>query len=259
VASVTERQERAMSFGSIAEDYDGVRPQAPQHAVDWLVPPGCAVAVDVGAGTGLFTRALVEKAAQVIAVEPDARMRKVLAARSPGVRVVEGRGESIPLSDAAADAVFASSAWHWMDPERAVPEIGRVLRDGGRFGLIWTSRDREVDWVRNLARLPGEDAPEAESADRFLRRLDVVLPEPAIFHNIAREAFGFVRPMPVEDVVTMVGTHSRLILASPDDRAQRLAHARADLRTRFPGADVIDVPMRAWCWRADRIARGGED
>ena len=46
------------------------------------------------------------------------------------------------------------------------PEIGRVLRDGGRFGLIWTSRDREVDWVRDLDRLPGQDTSEAETADR---------------------------------------------------------------------------------------------
>jgi SAM-dependent methyltransferase len=247
-----------MSFGSVAEDYDGLRPQAPQEAVEWLVPPGCELAVDVGAGTGLFSRTLVGRAAQVIAVEPDARMREVLAARSPGVRVVEGRGESIPLPDVAADAVFVSSAWHWMDPERAVPEIGRVLRDGGRFGLIWTSRDREVDWVRNLDRLPGQDPVGAESADRFRRRLDFDLPEPRIFHNIARETFGFVRTMAVEDVVAMLGTYSRVIIASPDDRAQRLAEARAALDARFPGADEIDIPMRALCWRADRIPRGGK-
>ena len=234
-----------MSFGSIAEDYDGLRPQAPREAVDWLVPPDCQVAVDVGAGTGLFTRTLVGRAAQVIAVEPDARMRTVLAARSPGVRAVEGRGESIPLPDAAADAVFVSSAWHWMDHEKAVPEIGRVLRDGGRLGLIWTSRDREVDWVRNLGRLSSEDTSEAESADRFRRRLDVVLPEPRIFHNIAREMFGFVQTMTVEDVVAMLGTYSRVIVASPDDRAQRLAKAGAALEARFPGADAIGIPMRA--------------
>jgi SAM-dependent methyltransferase len=258
VAAVTDRQERAMSFGSIAEDYDGLRPQAPQQAVDWLVPPGCEVAVDVGAGTGLFTRTLVDRAAQVIAVEPDARMRKVLTARSPGVRVVEGCGESIPLADASANAVFVSSAWHWMDHERAVPEIGRVLRDGGRFGLIWTSRDRKVDWVRNLDGLRGQDTSQAESADRFRRRLDVVLPAPPIFHNIARDTFGFVRTMTVEDVVAMLGTYSRVIVASPADRAQRLAEARAALQARFPGADVIEIPMRAWCRRADRIARGGE-
>jgi SAM-dependent methyltransferase len=258
VAGVTDRQERAMSFGSIAEDYDGLRPQAPHAAVDWLLPPACEVAVDVGAGTGLFTRTLVDRAAQVIAVEPDGRMRKVLAARSPGVRVVEGRGESIPLPDAAADAVFVSSAWHWMDHERAVPEIGRVLRDGGRLGLIWTSRDREVDWLRNLDLLPGSDTSEAESADRLRRHLDFALPEPQIFHNIARETFEFVRTMTVEDAVAMVGTYSRVIVASPDDRAQRLAQARAALEARFPGADVIDIPMRARCWRADRISRGAE-
>jgi SAM-dependent methyltransferase len=256
VANMTDRQQRAMSFGSIAEDYDALRPQAPQGAVDWLVPSGCEVAVDVAAGTGLFTRTLVDKAAQVIAVEPDARMRAVLAARSSAIDVREGRGESIPLPDAGADAVFISSAWHWMDPERAVPEIGRVLRDGGRFGLIWTSRDREVDWVRELDRLPGEDTPEADSPDRFQRRhRNVVLPEPQIFHNIARETFHFARTMAVEDAVAMVGTYSRVIVASADDRAQRLAHARAALEARFPGADTIDIPMRSWCWRADRIAR----
>jgi hypothetical protein len=53
----------------------------------------------------------------------------------------------------------------------------------------------------------------------------------------------------------MVGTYSRVIVASPDDRAQRLAHARAGLEARFPGADTIDIPMRSWCWRADRMAR----
>ncbi len=251
---MTDRQERAMSFGSIAENYDGLRPHAPEQAVDWLVPPGCDVAVDVGAGTGLFTRALAGKAAHVTAVEPDARMRAVLSARSPGVRVVEGRGESIPLPDASADALFVSSAWHWMDPERAVPEIGRVLRDGGRFGLIWTSRDREVDWVVGLDRLPGEEASEAE---RFRRHLDVVLPDPQIFHDIARETFRFVRTMSVEDVIAMLGTYSRVIVASPQDRDRRLAQARALLKERFPSADTIEVPMRARCWRADRIARGG--
>jgi SAM-dependent methyltransferase len=254
---MTNRQERAMSFGAIAEDYDGLRPQASQQAVDWLVPSNCEVAVDVGAGTGLFTRTLVGRAAQVIAVEPDARMRGVLAERSPGVRAVEGSGESIPLPDVAADAVFVSSAWHWMDPERAVPEIGRVLRDGGRFGLIWTSRDRQLDWVRNLERLPGETLPEAESLDRFRRRhQNVVLPEPQIFHNIARETFSFVRTMRIDDAVAMLGTYSRVIIASPEDRAQRLDHARAVLAEHFPGAETIDIPMQSRCWRADRIARG---
>ncbi|MCV7242099.1 class I SAM-dependent methyltransferase [Mycobacterium mantenii] len=254
---MTDRQIRAMSFGSIAEDYDALRPHPPRHAVDWLLPSDCEVAVDVGAGTGLFTRTLVGRAAQVVAVEPDARMRAVLAERSPGVRAVEGTGEAIPLPDHSADAVFVSSAWHWMDPECAVPEIGRVLRDGGRLGLIWTSRDRDVDWVRDLDVLPGDDTTELDAPDRFRRRHEnVVLPDPQIFHNVASERFAFVRRMTIDDVVAMLATYSRVIITSPDDRAQRLANARAVLTDHFSGAEAIDVPMQSRCWRADRIARG---
>jgi SAM-dependent methyltransferase len=158
---VTFNRERATSFGSVAESYDRVRPGPAAEALDWLVPRDCGLAVDVAAGTGLFTRALTGRATQVVAIEPDERMRAVLAQRSPGVRVLAGWGEQMPLPDGCADAVFVSTAWHWLDPGRAVPEIARVLRPGGRLGVVWTSRDRREDWVAelDLLRLPGIDAP----------------------------------------------------------------------------------------------------
>jgi SAM-dependent methyltransferase len=136
-----------MSFGAVARDYDRLRPSPPPEAVDWLLPARRDVVVDLAAGTGLLTRALSGKVGHVIAVEPDERMRSVLQARSAGVEVLAGRGEAIPLPDATADAVFVSSAWHWMDPELAVPEISRVLRDGGRFGVIWTGREPRIEWL----------------------------------------------------------------------------------------------------------------
>ena len=160
-----------MSFGAIADDYDRVRPVAPPDAVDWLLPDDCQTAVDLGAGTGLLSRALASRVPQVIAVEPDPRMRAVLQARSPGVRVMAGTGEAIPLPDASADGVFVSSAWHWMDPDRAVPEIARVLRDGGRFGVIWTSRDRGSGWLRefDLARQQASADPDRRDPARASR------------------------------------------------------------------------------------------
>src|ERR1022692_2331724 len=97
VPGVASRAERSMSFGAIAGDYDRLRPSPPDAAVDWLLPAHCRVAVDLAAGTGLLTRVLAGKVPQVVAVEPDRRMRAVLLARSPDVRVVEGRGEAIPL------------------------------------------------------------------------------------------------------------------------------------------------------------------
>ena len=144
---MTDRETRRLSFGSVAADYDRYRPAPPPRALDWLIPPDATAVLDLAAGTGAVTRLLIGRAARVVAVEPDERMRSVLAARCPEAEVLEGRGEDIPLPDASVDAVVIASAWHWLDPERAVPEIARVLRPGGALGVIWVSRDSRVDWV----------------------------------------------------------------------------------------------------------------
>src|SRR5262249_57841912 len=131
---MTDDAAQAMSFGSIAADYDRLRPSPPQDAVRWLLPSRCAVAVDLAAGTGLLTRALAGRVGKVVAVEPDGRMAAVLRERSPEVHVTAGRGEAIPLKDQSADAVLVSSAWHWMDPEVAGPGDARGLGGCGPVG-----------------------------------------------------------------------------------------------------------------------------
>jgi SAM-dependent methyltransferase len=230
------------------------------------VPAGCQVAVDLGAGTGLFTRALFGRAAEVIAVEPDGRMREVLARRSPGMRVVEGRGEAIPLPDGCADALFVSTAWHWLDPARAVPEIARVLRSGGRLGVIWTSRDRAEDWVAglDLLRLPGVSGPDvdadaprtvAEARAKLDGQHSVTLPAGAEFTNVEAASFRFTRSVTVDDTVSWLATNSAFITASAADQAAGLDRCRAALLERADSDQVIQMPMRSWCWRADRTSR----
>ena len=248
---------RATSFGQVAGEYDRVRPGPPDEALDWLVPQNCQLAVDVAAGTGVFTRAVQRRAAQVIAVEPDDRMRAVLAARSPGVRAVAGRGEAIPVPDASADGVFVSSAWHWLDPDRAVPEIARVLRDGGRLGVIWTSRDRRVDWVAELdvLRRPHDVRSAEDARSQLRRRHEVTLPGNAPFENIATASFAFVRTMTVDDAVDWLATYSGLITAPAGERAAGLAGAREALLRRANADGVIEIPMQSTCWRADRVHR----
>jgi SAM-dependent methyltransferase len=250
-----------MSFGAIAEDYDRLRAGPPEAAVDWLLPAGCQVAVDLGAGTGLLTRALARKVPQVVAVEPDERMAAVLRARSSaehfaGIRVAPGRGEAIPRPDASADGVFASSAWHWLDPERAPREIARVLRDGGRLGVIWTSRDRGTDWVREVESFRDRAVRAADDRDGQWppHRREVSLPG-ELFGRVESASFSFTRRMAIGDFVDMLATYSGAITASPEDREAGLARARAVLEEQFPGASQIDVPMRSRCFRADRLSR----
>jgi SAM-dependent methyltransferase len=255
VEVVTSREQRAQSFGAIAEDYDRLRPSAAPEAVDWLVPLATGVAVDVAAGTGLFTRLLADRVPTVYAVEPDDRMRAVLAERSPGVTALAGTGERIPLPDASADALFVSSAWHWLDPDRAIPEIARVLRDGGRLGVLWTSRDRDVEWVRDLDRKPGDPPWDGDAELAHRRRRAEGLDEVPFFDHAESASFGFTRRMLVDDLVEMVATYSAVITASDEIREALLGAAREKLAARFPGATQIEVPMRTWSWRGDRIAR----
>jgi SAM-dependent methyltransferase len=241
----------------VADDYDRTRPGPPDEALDWLVPPDCTVAVDVAAGTGLFSRALHRRVRLVVAVEPDDRMRTVLAANSPGVRAVEGRGEAIPVPDASADGVFVSSAWHWLDPDLAIPEIGRVLRNGGRLGVIWTGRDRRADWAAELNRTRrAQGAGPADAAGSRPRRgHEVVLPENAPFENVASASFTFVRTMSVDDAVDWMGTYSGVITAPAEEQAAGRTRAREVLLRHANEAGLIEIPMRSVCWRADRMPR----
>jgi SAM-dependent methyltransferase len=169
------------------------------------------------------------------------------------VRVVAGIGESIPLRDECADGLFVSSAWHWMDPPLAVPQIARVLRDGGRFGLIWTGRDREVDWVRALDQLrePRENPDPTHSAGAGRRNRLIDLPEGHPFEAIESASFSYTVHVSVDDLVRSVGTYSRIITASEDDRAETLAKVRAAVEDQFPGATEVALPIRSLCWRAD--------
>jgi SAM-dependent methyltransferase len=252
---VASNADRALSFGAVAEEYDRLRPTPPPEALDWLVPEPCNVAVDVGAGTGLFTRALAQWVDTVIAVEPDPQMRAVLAERSPDIELREGTGESIPLVDASADAIYVASAWHWLDESRALPEIARVLRDGGRLGVLWTSRDRELDWVRELDLAPGEERPVDAVEDRHRIRRDVKSGGDDWFTRVERRSFAFTRRMRPSDVVDMVATYSKVITAPPDRRAEILGRARSILAAQYGDAAEIDFPMRTWCWRGDRVPR----
>lgn len=243
----------------MADDYDQARPSPPGQALDWLVPPGCTVAVDLAAGTGLFTRALADRVADVIAVEPDDRMRAVLAARSPALHAAAGRGEDIPAGDASADAVFVSSAWHWLDPALAVPEIARVLRDGGRLGVIWTGWDQRSGWVAELGALrrrsrDGERGA-GEATPRTRRHREVTLPPGAPFGAAETASFTFTRQLSVEDAVRWLGTYSGVITAPAGQRAAGLAGAREVLARQAGPDGLVTFPMRSSCWRASRLPR----
>ncbi|WP_308908769.1 class I SAM-dependent methyltransferase [Pseudomonas canadensis] len=138
-------------FSTQAVTYAQGRPDYPRQLTGWLADTlhidTLSSVIDLGAGTGKFTRLLSTLAPTLIAVEPVAAMGAQLTKLLPDVRLVNGTAESIPLPAASADAVVCAQAFHWFSTEAALAEIHRVLKPGGRLGLVWNVRDESVDWV----------------------------------------------------------------------------------------------------------------
>lgn len=150
----------ATYFGRAAAEYARGRPGYPQEAVDWMLEGVDGVVLDLGAGTGKLTEAVLHSGHRAVAVDPDPVMLATFELHVPGVTPVRGSAERIPLEDASVDAVVVGQAWHWFDAAAASAEIARVLRPGGRLGLIWNVRDETVDWVVDLTRVIGHSAAE---------------------------------------------------------------------------------------------------
>lgn len=131
-------------FSDRVGDYVRFRPSYPAALLDCLeatagLAPGARVA-DVGAGTGLFTRLLLDRGAEVFAVEPNAAMRAAaerdLAGRQ-GFHSVRGMAEATALPAGSVALVTCAQAFHWFDTARARDEFRRILAAGGRCALIW--------------------------------------------------------------------------------------------------------------------------
>lgn len=166
MANIHRSAENGFSASSLT--YQSGRPGYPKAVSTWLsdelqIGAGDQL-LDLGAGTGKFTRLLVETGAHIVAVEPVREMLDLLRRSYPTVEAREGTAETIPSTDASLEAVFCAQAFHWFASQHVMAEIHRVLRPGGVLGLIWNMRDQSVRWVAELSRIM---APYEAGTPRF--------------------------------------------------------------------------------------------
>ena len=254
----------ASSFGGVASHYERFRPGPSVEAVAWYLPHRVARVVDLGAGTGALARLLVGRSDEVVAVEPDDRMRSVLAAAVPGVSARAGSGESMPVDDASADAVIASTSWHWMDPVATVDEAARVLVPGGYLGALWTGADPDGPFLAGArdrlaasgAGEPGSgDSELAGLADRTLGQDDhaLVIPDGAPFDSPERATFTWDIALDADELVGLLDTFSWVITMPGGRRTALFAQAREMLASLgIEGSATVDITWRTDAYRARR-------
>ncbi len=151
-------------FASVADEYELGRPEYPPGVVGALAAElglkDGATVLDLAAGTGKLSRALLAAGLDVVAVEPQQALRERLAASVGAERAREGLAESIPLADRSAAAVTVADAIHWFDHTPALAEIARVLADGGSLAVLTTIPDWSgASWAEEVGGMLAELRP----------------------------------------------------------------------------------------------------
>jgi Methylase involved in ubiquinone/menaquinone biosynthesis len=186
--------------------------------------------LDLAAGTGRLTAELARRFAQVVAVEPDGRMRAVHG------EALAGSAEAIPLGDDAVDAIFVGEAFHWFDPAAAIPELARVLRPRGGLAIVSTH------WWETEPPLPDEAlGPLSEPYERSrpLRRppWDGAFAD-SRFEPLHQERAEEAITVSPDELLTLYSTTSSLAALPVEERDALFARVRPLL------ADSYRLPLR---------------
>jgi ubiquinone/menaquinone biosynthesis C-methylase UbiE len=237
----------AHSFGSVAEAYERGRPTYPVEAVRWMLGDHPQTVLELGAGTGKLTRVISGLGHDVHATDPDEAMLQVLEREVPGVRTAQAGAEEIPLGDASVDAVVAGQAFHWFDLDRALPEIARVLRPGGRICLVWNYRNEKIPWVRRLGTIIGTQEQQTDPAQ------DLIFSE--LFGFLEEHEFTHWRVIDRQSIQDLVLSRSNVAVLDEAGRAAKLAEVLAFYDEYGRGMDGMQLPYVTHCFRADLLDR----
>jgi SAM-dependent methyltransferase len=262
-SSAAVHRAAAEGYTTTADAYVRGRPGYPPEVAGWLrdtldLGPGRTV-LDLGAGTGKFTRRLVDTGAHVIAAEPVAAMLAKLSAELPQVDTLAVTADALPLPDESVDTVICAQSFHWFATGAALAEIRRVLKPGGRLGLIWNMRDASIGWVAQLDAIVNRR--EGDAPRYYTGAWRDVFPFDG-FGPLHVQRFSTGHTGSPEDVIVARVHSTSFIAALPaDEQAQVDAEVRALIATEptLSGRDTITVPYVTHAYDAVKIPRTHAD
>jgi SAM-dependent methyltransferase len=248
---------RALSFGSVAEDYEATRPGWPLEpfaiAFEHFDTRDRPEVVEVAAGTGKLTRTLLEIAGTLVAVEPDDDLRAVLQRELPGVTALAGTAESLPLGSAIADVACAGQAFHWFQADLALDEMARVLRPRGLAIAGWNTPPEDGTWydaVVDFLRVANPDHLPATTRDWSA----TFAAHPA-YEGLLEISARHEQPLDRAAFRRLLGTHSAINVLPPERRAELIgeALAEADAQGAFGADGRCAIPWRCDLYVLQRV------
>ncbi len=215
----------ATGFSAAADAYERGRPGYPAEAMAWIaerleIGPGRNV-LDLAAGTGKLTRALVPFGGRVIAVEPIDEMREHLFAALPDVEAFDGTAEAIPLPDGSVDVVASAQAFHWFRADEALREIHRVLRPGGGLALVWNLRDLSDPLQARIQEILAPHGGDARSHRDF--DPVAIVDQSELFGPVEHRSWPYEQRLSRAHLVDRIASTSYIAILDPDARAEVLS------------------------------------
>jgi SAM-dependent methyltransferase len=248
--------ERRLIFGSAAEAYERHRPEYPAALFDDVVAygglvPGSPV-LEVGAGTGKATRALLARGLEVTGIEPDPDMAGVLARTCPAANVVVSGFEAFDPRHAFS-LVCSAQAWHWVEPDERGSLARRALRPGGTVAVWWNEYELPVALRTQVDEVYARREPALLEERLRFRELD----QPATadelaaagFLDIERREYGPSGELDAAGYVAVSATTSAH-LQLPDERRRVLLDDVLDVLRRFPEPVPFPSGTALWLGRA---------
>ena len=236
--TVHETAKRGFVRGDV---YEAGRPAYPAEVTAALGISTGTTICDLGCGTGKFTRLIPPTGATVVGVEPLPAMLDEFRERTPNVPVVAGVAESMPIRDAVFDIVACASVFHWLSYDRALPEIHRVLRRGGRLAIVWNRRDELTGWAAEFWSIT-----EAHRGDTPGYRSGVwrnVLESSPLFGPISERWFDHVQHTDRDGVIARVASISFIETLPPAEREAVLDESRRFLDTHPDTRDATEFAL----------------
>lgn len=154
--NIQGRNENAkMEFGDftqLADAYAKYRPGYSPMILDAFLgligkPINNITGADVGAGTGIWSRALASRGVKVTAVEPNTAMSEHGKTQNGSLPITwhAGSAENTGLAPNSCDFVCMASSFHWPDFDKAIAEFNRILKPHGLFMALWNTRHYEIN------------------------------------------------------------------------------------------------------------------